>query len=274
MTSGRPLEGMTVVVTRPREQAATLAEPLEHFGAEVLLAPTIRIVPRALDDEVVRIVLNELPEYALVAFTSANAVDVFLGYLSELGLRASALAGMTLAAVGPRTAAALEERGLTCDVMADDFVAEGLVEALARRGVAPAGARVLLPSARLARPVLPDALRAGGARVDVLVVYDTVPAVRLELPAVRLEAADFITFTSSSTASQFVALMEAAESAVGKGGAGRPLAERLSGARLCSIGPVTSETLRELGLPVAIEASEHTAAGLVAAIVTAACGLA
>ena len=106
-------------------------------------------------------------------------------------------------------------------------------------------------SARLARAVLPDALRAKGAIVDVLPVYDTVTAERLQVPAERIERADFITFTSSSTVQQFVGLMEAA-------GAGRPLAERLSGAALCSIGPVTSETLRELGLPVAVEASEHT----------------
>jgi len=87
------------------------------------------------------------------------------------------------------------------------------------------------------------------------------------VPAAQVERADFITFTSSSTAEQFVGLMEAS-------GAGRPLAERLSGAALCSIGPVTSDTLRELGLPVAVEASEHTAAGLVAAIAASAGGLA
>jgi uroporphyrinogen III methyltransferase/synthase len=274
MTHDRPLEGKTVVVTRPREQAASLVEPLEHLGAEVLLAPTIRIVPRALDDEVVRVVLNDLSDYGLIIFTSANGVDVFLGYLTELGLPLSALDGAILAAVGPKTASALEERGVACDVVADDFVAEGLLDTLARRQVAPAGTRVLIPSARLARPVLAEALRASGAVVDVLPVYDTVAAERLRVPAERIERADFITFTSSSTAQQFVGLMEAAGARGGQGGAGRPLAERLAGAALCSIGPVTSDTLRELGLPVAIEASEHTAAGLVAAIAASACGLA
>ena len=274
MTRGRPLEGKTVVVTRPREQAASLVEPLEHLGAEVLLAPTIRIVPRALDDEVVRVVLNDLSDYGLIIFTSANGVDVFLGYLTELGLPLSALDGTILAAVGPKTASALEERGVACDVVADDFVAEGLLDTLARRQVAPAGTRVLIPSARLARPVLAEALRASGAVVDVLPVYDTVAAERLRVPAERIERADFITFTSSSTAQQFVGLMEAAGARGGQGGAGRPLAERLAGAALCSIGPVTSDTLRELGLPVVIEASEHTAAGLVAAIAASACGLA
>jgi len=173
MTHGRPLEGKTVVVTRPREQAASLVEPLEHLGAEVLLAPTIRIVPRTLDDEIVRVVVNDLAGYRLIIFTSANGVQVFLGYLTELGLPLASLDDAIVAAVGPKTASALEERGVTCDVVADDFVAEGLLDTLDKRAVAPAGTRVLIPSARLARAVLPDALRANGAIVDVLPVYDT-----------------------------------------------------------------------------------------------------
>ena len=267
MTHGRPLEGKTVVVTRPREQAASLVEPLTHLGAEVLLAPAIRIVPRTPDDEIVRVVVNDLAGYRLIIFTSANGVEVFLGYLTELGLPLAALDDAVVAAVGPKTASALEERGVTCDVVADDFVAEGLLDTLEKRGLAPAGTRVLIPSARLARTVIPDALRAGGAVVTVLSVYDTVPAERLQVPAALIERADYITFTSSSIVRQFVGLMEAA-------GAARPLVERLSGAALCSIGPVTSDTLRELGLPVAVEASEHTTAGLVAAIAATACGLA
>ncbi|MCX6371909.1 MAG: uroporphyrinogen-III synthase [Actinobacteria bacterium] len=262
-----------MVVTRPREQAASLAQPLEHLGAEVLLAPTIRIVPRMLDDEIVRVVVNDLADYRLMIFTSANGVEVFLGYLTELGLPFASLDDAIVAAVGPKTASALEERGVTCDVVADDFVAEGLLKTLTEHAVAPAGTRVLIPSARLARTVLPDALRASGAVVNVLPVYDTAPAARLEVPVARIERAAFITFTSGSTARQFVGLMEAAASG-DRPTAGRPLAERLSGAALCSIGPVTSDTLRELGLPVAVEASEHTSAGLVAAIAAAACGVA
>jgi uroporphyrinogen III methyltransferase/synthase len=271
MAYGRPLEGKTVVVTRPRAQAASLVEPLEHLGAEVLLAPTIRIVPRALDDKIVRVVVNDLPDYRLIIFTSVNGVEVFLGYLTELGLPLTELDDAIVAAVGPKTASALEERGVACDVVADDFIAEGLLETLEKRGVAPAGTRVLIPSARLARTVLPDALRANGAIVQVLPVYDTVAAERLQVPAEQIERADFITFTSGSTARQFVELMEASGARVGRR---RPLVVRLAGAALCSIGPATSDTLRELGLPVAVEASEHTAAGLVEAIASIACGLA
>jgi len=245
---------------------------MRMVGAEVLLAPTIRIVPRTLDDEIVRVVVSDLAVYGLIIFTSVNGVDVFLGYLTELGLPLASLGDAIVAAVGPKTASALEERGLACDVVADDFVAEGLLATLEERGVAPAGTRVLMPAARLARTVIPDALRASGVLVDVLPVYDTLPAERLQVPAARIEAAAYITFTSSSTARQFVALMAAAGTRGASGGAGRPLAERLSGAALCSIGPVTSDTLRALGLPVAVEASEHTAAGLVAAIAATARG--
>lgn len=157
---------------------------------------------------------------------------------------------------------------MACDVAPDDYVAEGLLEALEARGVAPAGARVLIPRAREARSVLPDTLHERGVLVDVLPVYDTLPAEGLALPVERVEGADYITFTSSSTARQFAALMEASgpAAAAGPGAVARPLAARLSGARLCSIGPVTSATLARLGLPVAVEAVEYTAVGLMTAI--------
>jgi uroporphyrinogen III methyltransferase / synthase len=262
-----PLAGRTVAVTRPRAQAASLAEPLEALGARVLLTPTIRIVPRAVDDQIVSLVTGDLTDYQLLVFTSANAVDIFLDYLVELRMPLETLAATTVAAVGPATASALDVRGVRCDVVPDDAMAEGLLQALGERAVASSGARVLIPRARVARDLLPDALRAGGARVDVLPVYDTVPVERLEAPPAEVEAADFITFTSGSTVRRFVALMAPS-------GAGRPLAERLRGARLCSIGPVTSDVLREQGLPVAVEAAEFTSAGLVAAIAAAAAALA
>jgi uroporphyrinogen III methyltransferase/synthase len=262
-------------VTRPREQAASLVEPLEALGATVLAVPTIRIVPRPFDDEVAAVV-RSLGDYRLVVFTSANAVRIFAGYLERVTAEpagpghprespGASLARAAVAAIGPATAAALEAHGVACDLVPDDFVAEGLLEAFQRRGAAPAGARVLIPRAREARSVLPDTLRARGALVDVLPVYDTVAADAPAVPAERIAAADYITFTSSSTVRQFVALMEKVAGGSATPGAGA-LAERLAGVRLCSIGPVTSETLRELGLTVAVEAREYTAAGLAAAI--------
>jgi len=257
----RPLAGRTVVVTRPREQAASLREPLEALGAEVLLVPTIRIEPRPLDDAVLG-VLRELTAYQLVVFTSANAVRVFAGYLARGTDDGAMPAGPVVAAVGPATASALEKHGLACHLVPAEYVAEGLLDAFEAQAAPVAGARVLLPCAADTRDVLPETLRERGAVVDVLHVYDTVAVAELAVPAARIEAADYITFTSASTARRLAALLAVA----GGEGAGRPLAERLAGARLCSIGPVTSEALRDLGLEVAVEAREYTAEGLARAV--------
>jgi len=255
----RPLAGRTVVVTRPREQAASLVVPLEALGAAVLLVPTIRVEPRPLDDDVAA-VLRELSTYQLVIFTSANAVRVFAGYLARGTTEATMPPGPVVAAVGPATARALERHGLACHLVPDEYVAEGLLDSL--RGVAAAapGARVLIPCARDARDVLPETLRGRGAIVDVLHIYDTVAVRDLGASAANIEAADYATFTSGSTARQLATLLDEGDTS------GRPLAERLAGVRLCSIGPVTSSVLRELGLPVAVEAGEYTVPGLVAAI--------
>ncbi len=201
----RPLAGRTVVVTRPQEQAASLVEPLEALGAEVLLAPTIRIEPRPLDDEVA-VVLRELATYQLVVFTSANAVRVFAGYLARGTDDGGMPAGPVVAAVGPATAAALEKHGLACHLVPDEYVAEGLLDAFEEQAAPVAGARVLIPCARDARDVLPETLRERGAQVDVLHIYDTVAAGELAVPAVQVESADYITFTSASTAQRLAAL--------------------------------------------------------------------
>ncbi|MBN2203397.1 MAG: uroporphyrinogen-III synthase [Thermoleophilia bacterium] len=289
--------------------------PLRELGAEVILAPVIRIVPRSLDEEARR-VLAGVATYDLLVFTSVNGVRIFADDLDEAGPGLSALKAPgrrpVLAAIGPATAAALEARGLACDVVPEDYVAEGLLAALERRGVAPAGARVLIPRAAEARSVLPDTLRGRGASVDLLPVYDTLAVDGLEVPCERLGRADFITFTSSSTVRAFVDLFarearagdapaaagdvaragnasaeigdvpRAGHAGAAAGDAARAdavsragdvatrVADRLAGVALCSIGPVTSATLRECGLPVAIEAREYTTAGLIAAIVDAA----
>jgi uroporphyrinogen-III synthase len=255
--SDPPLAGLTVVVTRPGDQAESLAQPLEGLGATVLRVPTIEIVPTPIDDEWRR-AASGLATRDLVVFTSANAVRWFVDRLPEVGVSADRddLATVELAAIGPATVAALNERGLAAAVVPDEFVAEALVDELTRRGRSLEGARVLVPGARDARRVLPDGLRERGAAVDVLTVYDTAPAAALSVSRAEVEAADYVTFTSGSTVDAFVELMDPDD-----------LPRRLASVRLCSIGPVTSAALKRHGLAIAVEAGAYSSGGLVTAVV-------
>ena len=248
------LAGRTVVVTRPRDQAAGLVALLQADGARVLACPTVEIVPVGLTDEL-RAAIAHLDDYQTVIFTSANGVALFCDRLRDCGREPAALASCELVAIGPATAAALDERGLVASLVPEEYAAEGILEAFEARARRLAGRRVLLARAREARRLLPDELRRRGATVDVVAVYDAVPVAALACPPADIERADYVTFTSSSTARHFVTLM-------GRDG----LAGRLAGVRLASIGPVTSATLHELGLPVAVEAATYTAAGLAAAL--------
>jgi uroporphyrinogen III methyltransferase/synthase len=235
-----PLSGRTIAVTRARAQSSGLATRLRSLGASVVEAPAIRIVP--LDGPA-----PDLSRYDLICLTSPNGVELLFERLAQAGKDARALAGARVAAIGPGTARALAEHGITADVVPERFVAEGLVEAL---GDVPV-TRALVARAAEAREVLPDALRARGAEVDVLALYETVaePLGEAELGAVS--RADYVTFTSSSTVRFF---LEQAR-------------DQLSArTRLVSIGPVTSEALRERGLVPHIEASRHDIDGLVEAL--------
>jgi uroporphyrinogen III methyltransferase / synthase len=244
----RPLHGRRVVVTRARAQASGLAASLRALGAEVVELPAIRIEPRVESDDV-RAAVAAIHTYALICLTSPNGVRLLCEAMVEQGRDARALANATIAAIGPGTAAALGELGVIPDVVPERFVAEALVEALEQ--VEVKGRPVLVARAAEARDVLPDALRERGAEVDVVALYETV---RDEPDPEALEAAqgaDYVTFTSSSTVRN---LSEA-------------LGERMpAGARVVSIGPVTSAAAREAGLEVHAEAERHDIEGLVAAL--------
>jgi uroporphyrinogen III methyltransferase/synthase len=242
----RPLAGRTVAVTRARAQASDLARRLGELGATVVQAPVIRTQPLSVPS-------LDLAPYDLVCFTSPNAVsELFQRCLAQAARPprdARAFAHALVAAIGPGTARALAEHGLLADVVPERFVAEGLAEALADVPVEHA----LVARAKEARDVVPDALRARGAKVDVLALYETVaePLAPRALAAVR--AADYVTFTSSSTVRFFL------RAAGGEAG--------LSPAtRIVSIGPVTSETLREHGLEPHVEAEAHDVDGIVQAL--------
>ncbi len=244
----RPLHGRRILVTRARAQASGLAGALRDLGAEAVELPAIRIEPR-IESAEVRAAIAAIGDYALICLTSPNGVRLLFEALEGAGLDARALAAATVAAIGPGTARALATHGIAADVVPERFVAEALVESLA--AVEVRGRRVLVARAAEARDVLPDALRERGAEVDVLALYETV---REEPEAEAVEAArdaDYVTFTSSSTVRN---LTEA-------------LGDRFpTGARVVSIGPVTSEAAREAGLRVDVEAERHDVDGLLAAL--------
>ncbi len=243
----RPLHGRRVVVTRARAQASGLAATLRELGAEVVELPAIRIEPR-LESEEVRRAAESIGEYALVCITSPNGAELLLEALVSASLDSRALAGATVAAIGPGTARALAHRGIAADVVPERFVAEALVEALA--GIEVEGKRVLIARAAAARDVLPEALRERGAEVDVVALYETVREQPDEAAVEAAQAADYVTFTSSSTVTN---LTEA-------------LGDRFPRARIVSIGPVTSEAARAAGLEVDVEAERHDVDGLLAAL--------
>lgn len=246
------LAGRRVVVTRPRDDGR-LRRLLEAEGAVVLEFPAIRIVPPSnygpLDEA-----LRNLPAYDWVVFTSRNGVAATVDRMGALGMAPGALAGARLAVIGPGTAEALREHGLEAALAPEEFRAEALVAAFARRDLH--AARVLMPRAAVARDVLPVGLRALGAAVDVVPAYRTEPAAPAPnvLEAVRAGRIDAVTFTSSSTVRYFLQL------------AGPDARGLLAGVCVACIGPVTAETARADGLRVGAVASTYTLAGLVDAL--------
>jgi uroporphyrinogen III methyltransferase/synthase len=249
-----PLFGKRIAVTRAREQAGVWREELAALGAEVIEIPTIEIRPpdswEPLDSAIRR-----LEEFHYLLVTSANGVRNFLARLAASGRDVRALKGLTIGAIGPATAAEFARTGVKVDLLPAEYVAEGLLAALG--GSDLRGKAFLIPRARVARDVVPRVLEERGARVEVVEAYQTVmPEISPdELARLLTPPPDAITFTSSSTATNFAKLL----------GEDR-LAETLRGAAIASIGPITSQTLRQLGLTVTIEAQESTMAGLLRAI--------
>jgi uroporphyrinogen-III synthase len=253
--SAGPLAGRRIVVTRAAQQSGGLRERLEQRGAEVLLLPTIEIVPpesyAPLDDA-----LGQAGDFDWLVVTSANAVRVMDERLTALGLGARSLAHLRCAAVGPSTADALRSMGLAVDVVPERYVGEALAEALADR---VRGQRVLLVRAAAARDVVPEALAAAGARVTTVDAYRTVVPADAAGRARAIFGAeslpDAVVFTSGSTVTHLLDVLR---------DAGLAFPREVA---CVSIGPVTSAALREAGLPVVSEAETASLDGLVDACV-------
>jgi uroporphyrinogen III methyltransferase/synthase len=247
----RPLSGKRIVVTRTRKQASELSERLRTLGADVIELPTIRIEPPT-DVRKFAELVQDAHIYDWIVFTSPNGVEAFFELFFKLYDDAREIGGAKIAAIGPATAQRVRDFHLHVDLQPEEFVAEAVVREFQKKGDLE-NLRILLARAEKARDVLPKELSSLGAIVDEAFAYRTVAETRDKTGARRRlleEGADLITFTSSSTVENFLAL-------------GRPWPKRM---QVASIGPITSKTARDHGLKVAIEAGRHDIAGLVEAI--------
>jgi uroporphyrinogen III methyltransferase/synthase len=254
----RPLFGRRIVVTRAREQASGFLERLSLLGADCVEFPTINTVPpkswEPLDSAI-----RLLSRYDWVLFTSVNGVKYFLERLEFLGKDVRALGSLRIGAIGPRTAGAWTRMGIRPDLVPDEYRAEAVVEALAQVGVK--GRKILVPRALKAREILPAALREMGAEVDVVPAYQTVrPDDDLERvkEMFRQKEINAVTFTSSSTVTNFIEMFRGGEEA---------LKEWMTSVAVACIGPITAKTAEGFGLKVAVIPHEYTIDSLTDALV-------
>lgn len=251
----RPLFGKRVLITRTRKQAGALAELLAAEGAIPVELPSIEIEPVEEEGALAKAIdVLAAGSYAWVAFTSANAVDVFFEALGRCGRDARTFAGAKVVAIGPATAEALAVRSITADAVPEEYVAERVVEALGPH--VSKGDRVLIPRAAEARAELPEGLRALGAEVDEVPLYRAVMPTDSPPEALRRlreGEIDVLTFTSSSTVRNLVSMLDGETAA-------------MNGALVACIGPITAKTAEGLGVRVDVVAEEYTVPGLVKAL--------
>ena len=275
-----PLQGKRVLVTRARQQAEALSDRLRELGATPVEFPTIHIIPPEdwilLDDALRRLCAGESKAYyAWLVFTSANGVNTCFDRLGTLGYKAQDIGNVRVAAIGPATARALRSYGVKPDLVPGEYIAEGvaaaLIEEVLRHGESLAGKHILLLRAAEARKVLVEELQQAGAMVEEVAAYRTRGAAidnEQGLEVLRLLQGgqlDILTFTSSSTVRHFVQWL--ADWAPGAVVSPIVLVTHNPQLQIACIGPITSQTARELGLDVQIEASEFTIDGLVEAII-------
>lgn len=251
-----PLWGKRIVVTRARAQASALAEGINELGGQAIEFPSILIKPEE-DLRPLHRAFQSLDKYEWIIFTSVNAVDIFFDELIRQGMDIRDLKGVKICAIGPATEKRLIDRGLRVDSIPDEYRAEGIIKELKTRIVPSQW--VLLPRARGARAILPDSLHRLGAHVNEVYLYEAITASKLSrdsLDQILNGAVDYLTFTSSSTVTNFVKI-------VGEENVPR-IAEQI---KVACIGPVTADTARKMGFIVHITADEYTISGLLKALV-------
>ena len=246
--SDLPLEGRRIVVTRPRDNAVTVASELESLGATALVMPLLQIEPMRDSDAIsLESVLSHVTTYDWIVFTSANAVAAVQEHLS------GKLAGVKIAAVGPATAAAVRALGIEPAFVPVNYAAAEIVDGLGDLE----GCQVLLPQADIADPWLAERIRAAGAQVDAVVAYRTVAVDPSAVEAAELEeGVDAVVLASGSAARSLAAL------AAKFPGVAKSLQKTL----LVAIGPKTAAAAREVALPVGLVAKEASSEGIIEAL--------
>ncbi|WP_084053984.1 uroporphyrinogen-III C-methyltransferase [Desulfonispora thiosulfatigenes] len=252
----KPLFGKRVLVTRSREQASDLSQKIEDFGGESWEYPTINIKPPE-DFTKFDLAIEKINDFNWIVFTSVNGVKSFFARLKSLNKDIRVLGNIKLCAIGPKTREEIENKGLIVDYMPEKFVAESIIEGF--KTILNPNEKILLPRADIARPILIDSLLELGMDVTEVMAYRTVIGSRDNeelLTKLKNKEIHVITFTSSSTVKNFISLIE-----------NEDLETILNGITIASIGPITSETARSLGIKVDVEAKEYTIDGLVQALV-------
>ena len=251
----KPLFGKRVIVTRATRQASALADKISYLGGEPWEFPTIEIAP-PLSFEQMDEAINRVEMYQWIIFTSVNGVQSFFDRLKFLRKDVRDLKGIKLCAIGPRTQAELEQFGLIVDCIPKEYRAEAIVEDLNDK--IASGERVLIPRAETARKLLPQSLSEKGVIVDEVSAYRTNQGkgnVQRVIELLQSKRAHAVTFTSSSTVTNFVNMLNADN-----------LSEFLQDVVIASIGPITSQTAHECGIQVDVEAKKYTIDGLLAAL--------
>ncbi len=251
----KPLFGKRVLVTRARAQASELSQMIQELGGEAVEFPVIKLVPPK-NPEPYNQAVQQLESFDWIIFTSVNGVESFFSKLRELKIDIRRLHKARVAAIGPKTAQLLEDKGLLVEILPEEFKAEGLLHAL--DGHLREGQRVLLPRADIARRILPEQLREKGLEVVEVDAYDTVIDDENKDEIIRMlkeKQIHIITFTSSSTVKNFTKAIEHER-----------IQDLLHDVTIASIGPITTNTAKTLGYNVTVTASDYTIPGLVEAI--------
>ncbi len=251
----KPLFGKRIVITRARAQASGLVAELTRLGAQCIEIPTIRIAPPK-DRTPLEHAIDNLEQYEWLVLTSVNGVKYFFDTLFEKGKDVRALGHLKFACIGPVTKERLADYGIISDILPETYRAESVIEAFS--DIEIQGKKVLLPRAKKARTILPEELAKMGALVDEVTAYETELAddgKETLIDLLKDNAIDAVTFTSSSTVSNFMSLLDGEESL-----------SLLKDVTMASIGPITSDTARDLGVQVDIEADPYTIPGLIDAL--------